>query len=147
MAGGCLYIAPEGTSVMEYHLRPLKTGTARIALRAEAKNNFQLGLTILPIGLTYSAPTDFRSEVVVNVGKLIHVGDYQALFEEDSFKAARKITKDLQQKLADLVYNTENDDEEEFSLKKLRKLLIMNIRWVRKKHFSELKNTSNLLAN
>ena len=51
--GGCLYIAPEGTSDMERRLRPIKTGTARIALSAEAKNAFQLGLKIIPVGLTY----------------------------------------------------------------------------------------------
>ena len=112
--GGCLYIAPEGTSVMEQSLRELKTGTARIALRAESKNNFQLGLTILPFGLTYSAPTDFRSEVVVNVGQAIKVADYQSLFEEDNFQAARKLTKDLQESLSNLIYNTKNDEEELF---------------------------------
>jgi 1-acyl-sn-glycerol-3-phosphate acyltransferase len=112
--GGCLYIAPEGTSVMEQHLRPLKTGTARIALRAEAKNNFKLGLKILPVGLTYSSPTDFRSEVLVNVGQAIKVADYQSFFEEDSFKAARKLTQDLQKSLGKLIYNTHNDEEEQF---------------------------------
>lgn len=120
--GGCLYIAPEGTSVMEYHLRKLKTGTARIALRAEAKNNFQLGLKILPVGLTYSAPADFRSEVVVNVGQPITIAEYQALFEEDSFKAARKLTEDLQNRLGNLIYNTHNDSEEQF-IRKLETII------------------------
>ncbi len=120
--GGCLYIAPEGTSVMESRLRKLKTGTARIALRAEAKNNFKLGLTILPVGLTYSAPTDFRSEVVVNVGKPISVANYQSLFEEDNFKAARKLTTDLQDDLGNLIYNTK-DDSEDFFVKKIETIL------------------------
>ena len=121
-AGGCLYIAAEGTSVMEYRLRKLKTGTARIALRAEAKNNFKLGLTILPVGLTYSSPTDFRSEVVVNAGNPVKVADYQALFEEDNFKAARKLTQDLQINLGELLYNT-HDDAEEFFIKKIEIIL------------------------
>lgn len=120
--GGCLYIAPEGSSVMEYRLRNLKTGTARIALRAEAKNNFQLGLTVLPVGLTYSDPTNFRSEVVVNAGNPIKVADYQTLFEEDSFKAARKLTQDLQIVLGNLLYNT-HDDAEEFFIKKIETIL------------------------
>jgi len=120
--GGCLYIAPEGTSIMEQSLRELKTGTARIALRAEAKNDFQLGLTILPFGLTYSAPSEFRSEVVVNVGQAIKIADYQSLFEEDSFRATRKLTKDLQERLGNLIYNT-NNDEEEFFIKNLETII------------------------
>jgi len=122
--GGCLYIAPEGTSEMEYRLRQLKTGTARIALRAESKTNFQLGLTILPVGLTYSDPSNFRSEVLVNAGKTIQVADYQILYEEDNFIAARKLTEELYKVLGDLIYNTENADEEAF-IKKI-KLIIDN---------------------
>ena len=120
--GGSLYIAPEGTSVMERSLRELKTGTARIALRAEAKNKFQLGLTIVPFGLNYSDPTDFRSEVIVNVGQAIKVADYQSLFEEDNFHAARKLTEDLQERLGNLIYNTDNVDEELF-IKRLETII------------------------
>lgn len=107
---------------MEYRLRQLKTGTARIALRAESKNKFQLGLTILPVGLTYSDPANFRSEVVVNAGKTIKVADYQTLFEEDNFKAARKLTQDLQKALGDLIYNTHSEEEEAF-IKKIRSII------------------------
>ncbi|MFK8105018.1 MAG: 1-acyl-sn-glycerol-3-phosphate acyltransferase, partial [Saprospiraceae bacterium] len=58
--GGCLYIAPEGTSRVERHIRKMKTGAARIALSAERHNNYQLGLKILPVGLNYDNPTKFR---------------------------------------------------------------------------------------
>jgi glycerol-3-phosphate O-acyltransferase / dihydroxyacetone phosphate acyltransferase len=50
-AKGSILIFPEGTSEIERRLRDIKTGTARIALGAEYENNFQLGITILPIGL------------------------------------------------------------------------------------------------
>ncbi len=141
--GGCLYIAPEGTSVMEHRLRQLKTGTARIALRAEAKNNFQLGLSIIPFGLTYSAPTDFRSEVLVNIGQPIKIADYQSLFEEDSFKAAKKLTRDLQENLSKLIYNT-HDENEELFIKRIE--IILNVenpadteeRFFRAKEYLEL---------
>lgn len=116
-AGGCLYIAPEGTSVIEHQLRKLKTGTARIALNTEAKNNFQLGLQILPVGLTYSAATKFRSDVLINTGKPIEVADYRSLFEDDSFKAAKKLTSDLEMAMGELIYNTQNATEEKLILK------------------------------
>jgi 1-acyl-sn-glycerol-3-phosphate acyltransferase len=62
--GGCLYIAPEGTSYVNRRLRKLKTGTARIAFATESSHDFQLGLCILPVGLNYSDPTQFRSQLL-----------------------------------------------------------------------------------
>ncbi len=144
--GGCLYIAPEGTSVMEQHLRPLKTGTARIALRAEAKNNFKLNLKILPVGLTYSSPTDFRSDVLVNVGQAIKVADYQTHFEEDSFKAARRLTQDLQKSLGNLIYNTHNEEEEEF-IKKIETIINIENPASTEQQFFRTKEYINLTRN
>ena len=67
--GGCIYIAPEGTSVVERRVRTIKTGTARIALSAENKSDFNLGTTIIPVGLSYTAPLNFQNEVLLNVGQ------------------------------------------------------------------------------
>ncbi|MCY7330088.1 MAG: 1-acyl-sn-glycerol-3-phosphate acyltransferase, partial [Saprospiraceae bacterium] len=58
---GILYIAPEGYSWMNRWVREFRTGTARIAFGAESRNNWQLGLKIYPVGLTYSAANLFRS--------------------------------------------------------------------------------------
>ena len=108
--GGCLYIAPEGTSVIERKLRTVKTGTARIALSAENKNNFQLGLKIIPIGLTYTDPKNFRGEVLLNVGKPIIIADYKNLYQENTVKATKKLTADLQEKMESLLLNPEDSD-------------------------------------
>ena len=57
--GGTIMIFPEGTSVSERRLRPLKTGAARIALGAEARHDFKLGLHMLPVGINYFDPAAF----------------------------------------------------------------------------------------
>ena len=41
---GCILIFPEGISLTERKLKEIKTGAARMALGAEARNNFSLGV-------------------------------------------------------------------------------------------------------
>jgi 1-acyl-sn-glycerol-3-phosphate acyltransferase len=72
-SGKTLVIFPEGTSFLERQLRALKTGTARIALEAENRNNGKLGLKVVPLGLNYHKAEKFRSSVLVNVGEPISI--------------------------------------------------------------------------
>lgn len=111
-SGGCLYIAPEGGSEMERRVRPFKTGTARIALQAEAKADFKLGLRILPVGLSYEHPERFRSHMVLNAGKPIIVSDYAAVYRENTIKAARQLTKDLEDQVRSLAIDTKGPEED-----------------------------------
>lgn len=111
--GGVLYIAPEGTSEMERRLRPLKTGTARIALSTEKKNNYQLDLLIVPVGLTYYRPEQCGSRMMVQVGEPIRPREYQADYEADPVQAARKLTADLEEQLGGLMINTRDELEDQ----------------------------------
>lgn len=120
--GGTLYIAAEGTSWMKRHLHPLKTGTARIAFSAERKNNYKLDLKIIPIGLNYSAPTEFRSHLFMNIGEPLYVRDWQELYAKDQIQAVREITKILEERLRPLMIDTKNESEDEL-LKKLEEIL------------------------
>ncbi|WP_207435202.1 lysophospholipid acyltransferase family protein [Sabulibacter ruber] len=110
--GGTLMVFPEGNSFMQRRLRPLKTGTARIGLGAEAQHNFNLGLRIIPVGVNYSDPSRFRSDVFVNVGEPIYVKDFQDAFAQDPFKAAHALTDEIKDRLEALVIHTESDEED-----------------------------------
>lgn len=110
---GLIYIAAEGTSVVERRVRELKTGSARIGLSAESKKDFKLGVTIIPVGLSYTSPLNFRGELLLNVGAPVHISDYQAAYEAHPFKAAKTLTADLQTIMEDLVYHTEDDAHDE----------------------------------
>lgn len=112
--GGMLWIAPEGGSMPERTLRSLKTGTARIGLSAEDKQDFNLDLTIVPIGLNYSAPQKFRSTLLVNIGEAISLKDFEAEYKEEAFKTAKDITALLTEKLRPLIIDTENEEEDQF---------------------------------
>jgi glycerol-3-phosphate O-acyltransferase / dihydroxyacetone phosphate acyltransferase len=109
---GCLLIAPEGTSFAERRIRPLKTGCARIAFSAEKKSNWQLGLRICPIGLTYSDPIAFRAKVFKNVGEPILVADFRAKFEENEREAVELLTDLMEKSLQDLTLSTKNEADE-----------------------------------
>jgi len=67
-SSGVLAIFPEGTSSLGPRHLPFKSGAARIAHEAVQRN---LPLTILPLGITYDAPSTFRSNVQVIVGPAI----------------------------------------------------------------------------
>ncbi len=110
---GTLMIFPEGTSINERRLRKIKTGTARIALGAEAENNYQLNLQIVTIGLNYSDPRRFRSELLINVDEPIKVADYAALHQTKGFEAVKALTEKIRQQLEQNIIITNNDDDDE----------------------------------
>ncbi|MDX2305206.1 MAG: 1-acyl-sn-glycerol-3-phosphate acyltransferase [Microscillaceae bacterium] len=110
--GGTLLIFPEGTSIRARRLQELKSGTARIALGAESQNDFQLGLKIVTLGLNYSKPESFRSEVFVNVDEPIVVKDFQEAYETDSFAAANQLTEVMREKLEKHIIITHTEEED-----------------------------------
>jgi len=66
--GGTIAVFPEGASHSDPKLRPLKTGTARIALGAAAALPANLILQIVPVGLYYRAKQTFRSVALLHFG-------------------------------------------------------------------------------
>ena len=111
--GGVLLIFPEGNSINERKLRSIRTGTARIALGAEQQNNFQLPLTILPVGLNYSNPTRFREEVMINIGEPFDVKKYKDAYEHTPVDAVMQLTNDIQQRMASLIVVTDDKEEDD----------------------------------
>jgi 1-acyl-sn-glycerol-3-phosphate acyltransferase len=66
--GGGIAIFPEGTTHDDPQLRELKTGAARIALGANVAS-----MTVVPIGIYYTAKHVFRSSALVLFGEPIQV--------------------------------------------------------------------------
>ncbi|RYU81086.1 lysophospholipid acyltransferase family protein [Hymenobacter persicinus] len=114
--GGVIQIFPEGTSVSERRLRPLKTGAARISLGAEARHDFRLGLRILPIGINYFDPSRFRSDVFVNIGRPILVADYAAAYRADPEAAADALTEEIRRRLEQRLVITRDAADDELVL-------------------------------
>jgi glycerol-3-phosphate O-acyltransferase/dihydroxyacetone phosphate acyltransferase len=111
--GGTVMLFPEGTSISERRLRPLKTGAARIALGAEARHDFKLGLRVLPLGINYFDPQQFRSDVLLNVAPPIRVADYAEAYRQDPTAAADQLTEDIRRHLEKRLVITRDAAEDE----------------------------------
>jgi glycerol-3-phosphate O-acyltransferase / dihydroxyacetone phosphate acyltransferase len=121
-AGRSIYVAPEGTSYAERHIRECKTGSARIVLHAEAKNNFALDLRILPVGITYYDGLKFGTDVVVEVGEPFSADNYADAYAENTRQAVQDLTQNIENQFVNLTVNC-NSAEEDVFLKKLEILL------------------------
>lgn len=111
---GVLFIAAEGTSWMNRWVREFKTGAARIALNTEARNTWRLGVKIIPVGLSYSAPHLFRSDVVVNCGEAVNPKDWAEAFALDPEKTVDDLTAELQRRVTALTIHTRDEAGEQF---------------------------------
>ncbi len=109
-----ILIFPEGNSFNQRRLRKLKTGTARMALSAEAADSTS-GIQILPVGLNYSAPTRFRSKLFVNIGEPICVADYVADFIQDEQTTVLALTDEIKARMEQLIIHTPTDEEDELA--------------------------------
>lgn len=109
---GTLFIAAEGTSKLERRLRDLKTGGARIAFDAMQKNNWELPITFLPVGITYENPKLARYDLFYNFGKPIQVIDYKERFEKEPAKTIKLLTSDIQSSMQDLLLHTDPVDDD-----------------------------------
>lgn len=103
--GDAVQIYPEGRSHSDPSLAPLRTGAARIALRAEAERNWELGLRVVPIGLTFRGKHLFRGRVLAMIGEPFSIADLQAAWEADAVAAARTLTDRIADALAAVTLN------------------------------------------
>ena len=112
--GEAVQIYPEGISHNEPQLQPLKTGAARIALAAEAGADWELGLRVVPVGLTYSREkTKYRSRAVAQVGEAIRVRDWHDRYEGDEQEAVRALTAEIGRRMTAVTLNlAEREDRE-----------------------------------
>ena len=103
---GSILIFPEGSSETALHLRTLKTGTARIVLGAEKTSN--INVHIIPIGLNYTDPHSFQSDLFVNIGKPILARENELLTPADDFEKAKHLTTIIENKLKENIIHIED---------------------------------------
>lgn len=102
--GDCVGIFPEGVSHTESQLTKLKTGAARIALAVAARGKVKV--TIIPCGLNYMHRHRFRSQVLIEFGEPIVVGEeWVGDFASDERTTVRKLTDYLAEALAAVTLN------------------------------------------
>jgi len=104
---GIVLVFSEGRCVNEWHLRPLKKGTARLALSAWQQN---IPLKILPVGINYSSFRTFGKNVFLNFGSFINKEDVNVDLSDG--KAVNEFNVKLQRQLQGLVYEIDKTDIE-----------------------------------
>ena len=100
-------IFSEGRCINEWHLRPLKKGTARLAMAAWLQD---IPLKVVPLGINYSSFRKFGKIVHLNFGDFIFREDIQE--ELSSGKALIEFNAVLKNQLQDLVYEIKKEDTE-----------------------------------
>jgi len=74
--GKCILIFGEGNHNNRWFLRPLQKGFARMAIAAEERHDWKLGVKIVPVGVQYDSHNAFRSRVLVNFGNPILANEF-----------------------------------------------------------------------
>jgi glycerol-3-phosphate O-acyltransferase / dihydroxyacetone phosphate acyltransferase len=95
-AGRAVLVFPEGRSQPEPALMPLRTGTARMLLEAEAVGGRKLGVALVPVGLVFHEPGTFRAgRALILVGERVATADLVAMHATDPDAAVRHLTERL----------------------------------------------------
>jgi 1-acyl-sn-glycerol-3-phosphate acyltransferase len=100
-------IFSEGRCINEWHLRPIKKGTARLALKAWEND---IPLKVLPLGINYSSFRFFGKNVVLNFGNIISRKDINKDIPQG--KSVKEFNEKLQSQLEKLVYEIDVGDKE-----------------------------------
>lgn len=104
---GIVTIFSEGRCINEWHLRPLKKGTARLAFKAWEEN---IPLKILPVGINYNSFRSFGKNIFLNFGEFIMKDDFN--FVNADGLRHQSFNVKLQEQLEQLVFEIPQDDKE-----------------------------------
>ncbi len=105
-----ILVFPEANHDLRRRVRPLSKGFTRIAFDAEAKNNWEMDLQMLPVGVNYEEHRRSRNKVRVVFGEPIPMKNYKEIFEQDERKAANQLKNDVSNGMKKTVMHVPNLD-------------------------------------
>jgi glycerol-3-phosphate O-acyltransferase/dihydroxyacetone phosphate acyltransferase len=107
-AGGVIGIFPEGITHVDPQVKEMKTGAMRIGLEAEARRGFSLGVRVVPIGLNFSKPGAYRSDLTLRVGTPIALARHAEAYRADATGTVAKLTAELRGRIESLVIHLDD---------------------------------------
>ena len=110
---GSFLIFPEGISVAERKLNKIKTGAARIGFGAMVNNEWNLDVTIIPVGLSYENIIKFKSEVTIKYGLPIKIADYKNDYIANEVQTVKMVTNKIEDAITNLTTNVRTLEHEE----------------------------------
>jgi len=112
---GIVQIFSEGKCINEWHLRPLKKGTARLAIQSWEEN---IPLKLIPVGINYSSFRRFGKNIFINFGSVISSGDIMTNGTDG--KRYQEFNDRLEAELKPLVFEIDRSD-----IQKQKRLLVI----------------------
>ena len=104
---GIVAIFSEGKCINEWHLRPLKKGTARLSMKAWEQG---IPLQIIPLGINYSSFSRFGKNIFLNFGEIITMNDADLKMSEGLFY--QSFNDKLRTQLEKLVFEIPKTDRQ-----------------------------------
>jgi 1-acyl-sn-glycerol-3-phosphate acyltransferase len=103
---GIVLIFSEGRCINEWRLRPLKKGTARLAISSWQDG---INLKVLPAGINYQSFTVFGKNVLLNFGDIINEEDID--HTNGYGKTINDFNEKLRKELTPLITEADKDDK------------------------------------
>src|ERR1044071_9429610 len=107
--GGAVLMFSEGLCIQEMRLRPLKKGTSRIALEYSKDGS---PLTIIPTGLNYMRPMNFREDILISMDTPFNAADFAAEYNESQAKGIQSFNNKLKEGLQNTVIDIRDKTNE-----------------------------------
>lgn len=105
-----ILIFPEANHDLKRRIRPLSKGFTRIAFDAEVRENWEMDLHIIPVGLNYTEHRRSRNTVRVVFGEPIHMKQFQESYEKDERAATNELKKQVSEGMKKTVMHVPNLD-------------------------------------
>jgi 1-acyl-sn-glycerol-3-phosphate acyltransferase len=105
-----ILIFPEGNHGIEYFLRPLSKGTARLALDARDRVDPNTKVYIVPTGVNYFSHYRPLGKVHICYGEPIELSSYMELYHEHKQKGYNKLKEDLSEGMKKTLILAEDDE-------------------------------------
>ncbi len=93
----------EGRCIHEKALRPLRKGTARLALGAMQRDSTLKEVYIVPVGCNFTHADRVRDQVMIRFGEPILTSAFMDEFRDNKAKAIKNLTSHLRSRLSPLV--------------------------------------------
>ena len=90
-----ILIFAEANHDLRRRVRALSKGFTRMAFDAEVRENWEMGLYIVPVGLNYTEHRRSRNEVRIEFGEPINMKKYEKIFKENEREATNQLKEEV----------------------------------------------------
>lgn len=107
-----IIIFPEANCEPERKLRKLHKGAAKIAMMAEERSNFQLGVEMVSLGITQENITSSGGRIFLEASEPFSLKPYFDSYKQNNNKALNEIINDVESDLRKVLPVVENTEDE-----------------------------------